>query len=154
MITENIKKQIIEAMKARDELRMSTLKMLSSALHNAEIAKRGGLNEEEELEIVRREAKKRKDAIEIYKKLQNSKTPNLKIQEKINREKNELEILKRYLPEQLSDQELEKFVGETISETGVKDVSEMGKVIGQVMEKVKGRAEGGKVAAMVKSKLN
>ena len=68
MILDTVNKQIAEAMKAKDEIRLSTLKLLLSALHNAKIDKRGDLTEEEELEIVRREAKKRKDAVEAYKK--------------------------------------------------------------------------------------
>ena len=77
MITDTIKKQIVEAMKARDEVRLSTLKLLSAALTNAEIAKRAKvgadpkaykLTKEEEIQVVQKEAKKRKDAIEAYEK--------------------------------------------------------------------------------------
>ena len=158
MITDTIKKQIIEAMKAKDKIRLSTLKLLSSELHNAKIEKREDLNEKEEIEVIRREGKKRKDAIETYKKLQTpsgpaAKTPNLKIQDRIDKEIRELEILKEFLPKDLSEEELKKIVDETVAETGAKSFQEMGMVIGAVMGKVKGRAEGGRVAKMVKSKL-
>ena len=145
MVTDTIKKQIIDAMKAKDELRVSTLKLLSSALHNEVIKKQADLSPEEEIEIVRKEAKKRKDAIEIYEKAGASA--------RAEKEKKELEILQEYLPTELTNEELERVVSETISELDAKEIGEMGKVIGAVMRRVKGRAEGGKVADLVKSKL-
>lgn len=146
MITDNIKKQIIEAMKAKDEIRLSTLKLLSSALHNAEIDKRGDLTEEEELEVVRREAKKRKDAIEAYEKAGAT--------ERAEREKEELVILQKYLPQELSDEEIGKIVDEAISATGAENIKDMGKVIGFVMGKAKGKADGKKVSELVRLKLS
>ena len=146
MVTDTIKKQIIDAMKAKDELRVSTLKLLSSALHNEVIKKQADLSPEEEIEIVRKEAKKRKDAIEIYEKASASA--------RAEKEKKELEILQEYLPTELTNEELERVVSETISELGAKEIGEMGKVIGAVMEKIKGRADGKKVAEMVRSKMS
>ena len=95
MISEKVKKQIIEAMKAKDEIRLSTLKLLSSGLYNAQIKKREELSEEEELEVVRREAKQRKDAIEVYEKAG--------AKDRAEKEKIELQILQEYLPKNLSD---------------------------------------------------
>jgi uncharacterized protein YqeY len=146
MITETIKKQIIEAMKAKDELRLSTLKLLSSSLHNAEIDKRGVLNEEEELEVVAKEAKKRKDAIEAYEKAGQK--------ERADKEKKELKILSQFLPEEISDDELGKIIDETVKELGVSNMQDMGRAIGAVMAKVKGRADGKKVSDMVRAKLS
>lgn len=146
MITGAINKQIIEAMKVKDEIRLSTLKLLSSALHNAEIKKREELSKEEELEIVEREAKKRKDAIEIYKKAG--------VNERAEKERKELKILQEYLPEELSDEKLKKIVDEVISSTGATNIEDIGKVIGAVLEKYKGRADGKKVSEMVRSKLS
>jgi hypothetical protein len=157
MITDTIKKQIIEAMKAKNEIRLSTLKLLSSELHNAKIEKRasgpgGDLNEKEEIEVVRREAKKRKEAIEALRQAQGKLTRS-DIGDRISKEEKELEILKGFLPKDLSKEELRKIVDETIAKTGAASLQEMGRVIGAVMGKVKGRAEGGRVAKMVKSKL-
>lgn len=146
MITETIKKQIIEAMKAKDELRLSTLKLLSSSLHNAEIDKRRVLNEEEELEVVAKEAKKRKDAIEAYEKAGQK--------ERADKEKKELEILSQFLPEEISDDELGKIIDETVKELGVSNMQDMGRAIGAVMAKVKGRADGKKVSDVVRAKLS
>lgn len=145
MISDTINKKITKAMKAGDKVRVSTLRMLSSALHNEEIAKREGLTEKDELKVVQKEVKKRKDAIEAYKKAGAT--------EKAELEEKELEVLKDFLPEQLSDEELEREVELVIEKTGANSVSQMGEVIGEVMAKVGGRAEGGKVAGLVKEKL-
>jgi len=146
MIVENINKQIAEAVKAGNQLRATTLRLLSSELHNAKIAKLGDLTEEEELEVVQKEIKRRKDAIEAYEKAG--------AEEKAQQEREEMDILMEYMPEQLSDDELEKLVDEAISTTGAKEMSDMGKAIGYVMGKVKGQVEGGRVSAMVKDKLS
>jgi hypothetical protein len=145
MIADIVKKQIIEAMKAKDRVKLSTLKMLSSALHNAEIDKRGDLTKEEELVIVRREAKKRKDAIEAYQK-----ADRVDLAEK---EKEELKILQEFLPKELTDEELGKLVDDSIKEVDAKSMADMGKVMGKVMAKVAGRADGKRVSDMVRKKL-
>lgn len=141
----DISKQIAEAMKAKEEIRLSTLKLLSAELHNEKIAKQRELTEEEELAVVKRESKKRKDAIEAYEKAG--------AQERADREKKELEILQEFLPAELSDEVLFGMIDEVIKETGASSMTEMGKVMGMVMGKVKGRAEGGRVSEMVKAKL-
>lgn len=146
MITDTIKKQIIDAMKAKDELRVSTLKLLSSALHYEIIKKQADLSSEEEIEIVRKEAKKRKDAIDIYEKASASA--------RAEKEKKELTILQEYLPAELSEETLTGMVNEAIKETGASSMADIGKVIGTVMKKVKGQADGSKVAEMVRNKLN
>lgn len=146
MITDNLQSQISEAMKARDEIRLSTLRMLSSALNYEKISKQHDLNEEEELVVVGKEAKKRRDAIDAYMKANQT--------ERADKEKKELEILEAYLPKQMSDEELEKIVDESIKETGASAMSDMGRVIGSVMGKVKGMADGGRVSGMVKGKLS
>lgn len=146
MIADTISKQIGQALKAKDEIRLSTLRMLSSALNYEYIAKQHELSEEEELEVVRHEAKKRRDAIEAYKKAEAF--------DRADKEEKELEILEEYLPQQMPDKELEKIVGDVISETGAKSMADMGKVIGAVMNKAGGRADGKKVSELVKSKLS
>lgn len=145
MIADTITQKIAEALKARDEIRLSTLRMLSSALNYEFIAKQHSLNKEEEIVVVKKEAKKRKDAIEIYEKV--------KEKERAEKEKKELEILKEYLPEEMSNQDLEKLIGEVISDTQATEMSDMGKVIGLVMGKAKGKADGARVSQIVKAKL-
>lgn len=145
MIANSINQMIAEALKAKDELRLSTLRLLSSALNYERIAKQHELSEDEEMVVVRREASKRKDAIEAYEKVGAT--------DRADKEKKELEILKEYLPAEMSDSDLERMVDECISVLAAESLSEMGKVIGLVMSKAKGAADGKKVSEMVKSKL-
>ncbi len=146
MIIETITKQIGEAMKAKDEIRLSTLRLLSSALNYEFIAKQHDLSEEEEIVVVKREAKKRKDAIEIYEKVGAIK--------RADKEKKELAILEEYLPTQMPESELINLVDQVIKETNAKTMPDMGKVIRAVMEKAKGKVDGGRVSALVKNKLD
>lgn len=144
MITYNLNKQITDAMKAKDSIRVSTLKLLFSEIHNYQID-HPNMTEDEELGVVKKEAKKRKDSIEIYTKAN--------ALEKAEAESEELKILQEYLPAETSDSDLEKFVSEAIVETKAKDIKDMGKVIGVVMKKSGGNADGAKVAQLVKEKL-
>lgn len=143
MIAKRIPKLINEAMKAGDQVRLSTLKLLSASLHNARIDKGEDLSESEELKIVQSEAKKRKDAIEAYEKAA--------AKEKQQREEAELAVLQEFLPEELSDEELEKIVTEVIDEVGGE--ADFGRVMGLAMQKTAGRADGKKVSEIVRSKI-
>lgn len=145
MITQKIKKQIVEGMKAKDKMRVGTLKMLSSELHNARIEKGEDLTEEEEIKVLQKEAKKRKDAVEAYKKAGRD--------ELVEKETKELEIISEYLPEEMSDEDLEKIVFEVMGESDAIDIKDMGKVMGLVMKKVGGQVEGGRVSQLVRKLL-
>jgi uncharacterized protein YqeY len=151
MIADTITQKIGEAMKAHDGVRLSTLKMLASALNYDFIAKQHKLSDEEELVVVRREVKKRREAIEIYKKAGDRDRD--RAERKIEQEEKELAILQEYLPEEMPEEELVKLVDAAISETGAKDIKDMGKVIGLVKQKSQGRAEGAKIAEVVRNKL-
>ena len=146
MIADTISAKIAEAMKAHDEVKLSTLRMLSSAFNYEKIDKRRDLTEEEELVVVRKEAKMRKDAIEAYEKAGAT--------DRAEKEKAELKILEEYLPTQMSDEDLAKLVDAAITQTGASQMSDMGKVIGIVMGKSGGAVDGGRVSQMVKSKLS
>lgn len=146
MISDTITKQIGEAMKAKDEVRLSTLKMLSSALNYEFINKQHKLSEEEELGVVRHEAKKRKEAIEAYQKAGAI--------DRAEKEKRELEVLQEFLPVEMSEEELNQLVNESINQLNATSIADMGKVMGVVMAKAQGRAEGGKVAELVKRMLS
>lgn len=145
MIADTLTQEIAKALKAKDEVRLTTLRMLSSAFNYERIAKQHTLSDEEEIVVVRKEAKKRQEAIQIYEKVGAS--------DKLEREKKELEILKVYLPENIPDSELSTLIDEVIGSIGATGAGDMGKVMGAVMQKVNGRAEGGKVKDLVKSKL-
>lgn len=155
MIVDTIQQKIGEAMKARDEIRLSTLRMLSSALNYEKIAKQHDLTEMEEIVVVRREAKKRQDAIEALRLAQgkNVNEQVMSIEDRIAKEEQELEILKGYLPQELTDTELNDIVEKAIASTGASGMQDMGKVMGAATEMVGGRSEGKKVAELVKAKL-
>jgi len=145
MIADTITQKIGEALKAKQEIRLSTLRLLSSALNYEFIAKQHKLDEQEEIVVVRKEAKKRKEAIEAYEKAGAT--------DRAQKEQKELEILQEFLPPEMSEEELEKIVTETILKTNASSISDMGKVIGIVMGKVKGTVEGSRVSLLVKEKL-
>lgn len=156
MLGNAIHHQIAGALKAKDEVRLSTLRLLSSAFNYEKIAKQHDLSEEEEIAVIRREAKKRTDAIEGLREAQGKTSTSSAdtLANRIDREEKELAILKEFLPQEMSIEELSKLVEEAISETGASSISDMGKVIGAVMQKAQGKAEGSKVAELAKSKLS
>lgn len=142
-VKSQVEKKIPEALKKKEELRLSTLRLLSSALHNEEIAKQKELTQDEEVAVVRREAKQRQEAIEAYQKGGDQK--------RAEKEQAELEILQEFAPKQLAREEIEKAVEEAITASGEK--RDFGFIMGQVMGKLKGRADGKLVAQIVKEKL-
>ena len=144
MISQNITKMIGEAMKAHDEVRLSTLRMLSSEFNYEKIKLQHELTEVDEQNVIRKEARKRKDAIEAYTKANAT--------DRVNLETKELSILQEFLPPELSDEEVIKIIDESIKELNVKGMQDMGKVIGLVKSKASG-VDGSKVAEIVREKL-
>ena len=144
MIVAKLQTMIGEAMKAHNEVRTSTLRMLSSAFNYEKIEKQHELSDEEELSVVRKQAKQRRDSIEAYKKAG--------ADDRAKKEEEELKILKEFLPPEISDDELEKLIDQAIVATGAKVASEMGMVIGKV-KSMDSSVDGGRVAAIVKKKL-
>lgn len=130
----------------REETKVSTLRMLLSEIKNAEIANGKELEEDQIISILQKEVKKRKEAAAGFRQ-GNREGAALK-------EEAELKILEEYLPKQLSDEELTKIVEEAITQTGASAMSDMGKVIGIVMGKVSGQADGGRVSSLVKTRLS
>lgn len=145
MITDKLQTMIGEAMKAHDEVRLSTLRLLSSALNYEKIEKQHDLSEEEEMSVIRKQAKQRKDSIESYK--------NAGANDKADKEEAELKILQEFLPPEMSEEEIKKIVEDVITETGAASMSDMGKVMGAVKQKAP-TADGGVVSKFVREKLN
>lgn len=156
LLSPIINSKIAEALKAHDEIKLSTLRLLSSAFNYERIAKQHELSEDEEMVVIKHEVKIRKDAIEAYKAAEGKSTTSSveELKAKLAKEEKELAILEELLPEQLSDEVLTKMVDEAISQTGASSMTDMGKVIGAVMAKAKGQADGGKVSQMAKAKLS
>lgn len=150
-LKEKITSDLKEAMKAGETKRRDTLRLLDSAIKNSEIEKKKreeGLSDEEVLEVITRAVKQRQDSI---KQFEDGGRPEL-----AEGEKEELAILMPYLPEQLSDDEVTKFVEEAITETGAKSAADLGKVMGIAMGKMKGKADGNlvrKIASEILSKM-
>lgn len=145
MIAQDLQQMIGEAMKAHDELRTSTLRLLSSAFNYEKIEKQHDLTEEEELTVIRKQAKQRKDSIEAYKKAG--------AEDRAAKEEAELKILQEFLPPEMDERELAKLVDEAINQSGAKTTSDMGRVIGMVKAKAPG-VDGAKIAQIISSKLN
>ncbi len=137
--------ELKKAIKEKDQVRVSVIKLLRAELKNAKIAKMADLTEEDFIKILRKEVKKREEAIEMYRKGGR--------EDLAKQEEEELKILKEYLPPELSEAELERIIDEAIEKVGATSMKDMGKVMKEVMAKVAGRADGSKVSAMVRSKL-
>jgi uncharacterized protein YqeY len=149
-LKEQIKLDSTAALKSGDKHASETLRMLLSSILVKEKDKqyktgKPELEEQEIIDVVSSEIKKRKDAIALYEQ---GNRPEL-----AEKEKQEIEIIKKYLPEQLSKEEIKKLVQESIQKTGAKDVKDMGKVMGDLNPKIKGRADGAEVSKLVRELL-
>ena len=146
-IQSRIQADMTAAMKARDADTLSTLRMLKSALMEAKTRKPrdASLSAEEEIEVLQRYVKKRREAIEEVRKAGR--------EDLVEREEREIEVTRRYLPEAMGEEEVRAAVREAIAQTGAAGPKVMGKVMGAVMARVKGRAEGGLVSRLVKEAL-
>lgn len=139
-ILERVQADTRTAMKAGERDRVGTLRMLASSLQQDE--KEG---EGDAVAVLQRERKKRIEAAEAFETGGRS--------EQAAAERDEATLIESYLPEQISDEELERIVVAAVESTGATDVNEMGKVIGVVMPQVKGRADGKRVSTMVRERL-
>ncbi|MEA3272342.1 MAG: GatB/YqeY domain-containing protein [Patescibacteria group bacterium] len=148
LLKEQLDNDIKEAMKSRNETALSTLRMLRAAVMNKAIElkkKDEGLNEEETLAIIKSEVKKLKDAIVDFEK---GKRADL-----VEQNKKEIEILQKYLPEEMAEEEVREVVKKVIEEMGATQ-SDMGKVMGRVMGELKGKADGGLVRKVAQEELS
>lgn len=145
-IKETLMQDLKAAMKDKDTIRKNTVTMIRSAILQFEKDNLTELDEEGVMEIIAKELKKRRDVLPEYEK---SGREDL-----IADIQREIEILLAYLPKQLTKEELEVIVTEAIAETGAASMKDMGKIMGVVMPKVKGRADGKMINAIVKEKLS
>lgn len=146
MIKEKISQDIVNALKSGEQTVVSTLRMLQASIKNKEIQVMREIDYEEVLNVIQNQIKQRHEAAEGFSK---GGRP-----ESASKEKEEAAILTRYLPQQVSDIEMEKVVNETITQVGATSIREMGKVMSLVKEKLKGKADLGKVSSLVKEKLS
>ena len=149
MNKQKLQEELRRSMLAKDELKTSVLRMILSAINYYEIQKGGAgyvANEEDVLAVIQNQAKQRKDSIEQFTQAGR--------QELADKEQKELELLNVYLPEQISEEEITKLVKESILQTGAASLQDIGKVMGALMPKIKGKADGNLVNNIVKKELS
>jgi uncharacterized protein YqeY len=144
-VAERISGEIKAAMKSGDKIRLGTLRMLATSIRNREIEAGHDVTEEEFVEVVGREVKRRREAADAF--------ADAGREELAQKERAEQEVLEAYLPEQLSEDEVRGLVDEAITATGASGPKEAGKVIGHVMSRHKGKVDGGLVNRLARERL-
>ena len=142
---QRIEKDLAEAIRAQDELRRDTLRLILAALRSAEKKLLRPLSTEEELQVLQRERKRRVEAAEAFRV---GDRP-----ERAEREEAELTVLEEYMPPPLSEAELEEIVDNVIAEVGATSIRDLGRVMADVMPQVSGRADGSVVSQLVREAL-
>ena len=140
-----VEEELKEAMRARDAERRGALRLILNALRSAQKELGRPLKEEEELQVLQRERKRRLEAAEGFRSGGR--------EEQAVKEERELEVLEEFMPEPLSEEELERIVDDTIAETGATSLRDLGRVMADVMPQVAGRADGSAVSQLVREKL-
>ena len=149
MTPQQLRDELRVAMLARDTEKTSVLRMIISAIQYYEINKGGAgyeATDEDVLSVIAREVKQRRESIEQFQ--------NANRQDLVDKETKELEILKVYLPEQMSEEEIRQLVQESITQTGASSIQDIGKVMGNLMPKLKGKADGNLVNKLVRESLS
>lgn len=149
MLRDDINNAVKEAMKAKDERKLSTLRMVNSTIKNADIEARGQgkppLSDSDLLSLLQKMIKQRQESVELYDKGGRA--------ELADQERAEIAVIQAYLPQQMSDDEVKAAIAATISETGAAGIKDMGKVIGALKAKYAGQMDFGKASGMVKAAL-
>lgn len=148
-LKEQIGEDIKTAMKAKDKLRLQTVRGIKKAILEKEVELRpqgkDSLTPEQEIELLSQQAKQRRDSIEQF--------TNAGRDDLADKESQELAIIETYLPEQVSDEEVAKIIDELIASSGATTMKDLGKVMGPAMKQLKGKADGKKIQELVKNKL-
>lgn len=145
-VLDQLNQDMKAAMKAKDKAKLKTIRMLKASLQNEKLAKQDDLTAQEELDILAREKKQRLDSLQEFKQAGRD--------DLVDEVEEELAIVAEYLPEPLSDNEVKEIVQSVIDSVDASGMQDMGKVMGAVMPKVKGRADGNFVSEVVKAKLS
>ena len=144
-LREQLNEDIRSAMKAREQDRLAALRLMLSAVKQREVDERITLDDAGVVAVVEKMIKQRKDSISQYERAQR--------QDLADKEKYEISVLESYLPQQLSQAEIDAVIAEAIAATGARSAADMGKVMGVVKPKLAGRADMGKVSGLVKARL-
>ncbi len=141
-----IKNDLVSAMKEKDKEKLNVLRMVKGAIGLEEINNKKELSDDEIISIISKQIKQRRDAIEEFKKGNR--------QDLIDQNESEIKILEKYMPEQLSKEEVEKIINYKINELGITSPKEIGKLMGSLMPLLKGKADMGFVNTIIKNKLS
>lgn len=144
-LKEKIKDDIKQAMRDKNESRVGTLRMLSAAIQRREVDERIQLDDAQVIAVIEKLVKQGRESIEQYVKGGR--------QELADKESGEIAVFQAYLPQQLSEAEIDKLIAEAIAATGASSIKDMGKVMGALKPKLQGRADMGKVGGKIKAKL-
>jgi uncharacterized protein YqeY len=144
-LIEEIDEELKDAMKARDAERRDALRLILNALKTSQKELQRPLSEEEELQVLQRERKRRVEAAEAFRSGGR--------EEQAAAEDRELEILEEFMPEPLSEDEVEEIVDDVIAEVGATSLADLGRVMADVMPQIAGRADGSQVSQIVREKL-
>jgi len=144
-LIRELESELEQAMKERDAARRDTLRLILSSLRSAEKELQRPLHDEEELQVLQRERKKRIEAADAFRSAGR--------EERAEAEEAELEVLEEFMPEPLSEEELEEIVDDAIAETGATNLRALGRVMADVMPQIAGRADGSAVSQLVREKL-
>ena len=144
-LKDRISSDVKDAMRAKDKPRLGTLRLITAAIKQQEVDERIELDDTQVLALLDKMCKQRRESISQFEK---AKRDDL-----IAQEVSELDIIKTYLPEQLSEAEIATLIDETMAATGAASIKDMGKVMGQLKPKLQGRADMAAVSAMIKAKL-
>jgi len=145
-IVELLNQDMKQAMKNKDKVKLGVIRMVKASMQNEAIKlQKDALSEEEELTVLARELKQRKDSLHEFKEAGR--------EDLVSKLEDEIKIVQDYMPEQLSDEELEQIVIQTIEEVQAQSKKDMGKVMSALMPKVKGKADGSRVNQLVQKNL-
>ncbi|MDZ7374507.1 MAG: GatB/YqeY domain-containing protein [candidate division KSB1 bacterium] len=145
-IQEKLLQDMKDAMKSGDRLRLDTIRVLRAMLKDAQIAKQAELEEPEVIQVLQSAAKKRREAIELYR--QGGR------QDLVEKEQRELEIIESYLPQMMSADEVERYLDGVIARVGAVGLRDLGKVMAEAMRELRGRADGKLVQEIARRKLS
>ena len=144
-LIKELESELELAMKQRDTVRRDALRLILSSLRSAEKELQRPLHDEEELQVLQRERKKRIEAVDAFRSAGR--------EGQAEAEEAELEVLEEFMPEPLSEEELEEIVDDAIAETGATSLRDLGRVMADVMPQIAGRADGSAVSQLVREKL-
>jgi uncharacterized protein len=145
-IYEKVNREMISAAKEKDKLRLSTVRLIKTALHNREIDLKRPLNEEECLQLLSAMVKQRRDSIDQFR--QGGRM------DLVDKEEAELKVIRTFMPEQMSEEDIEKEIENAIREADAASIKDMGKVMKVLMPRLTGKADGKLVGEKVKARLS